>query len=102
VQTVTNTKPSIPTTYLPEYKLPVTNTTGKTETRYITILSETGNRTVPVVVPFGYTQPIVLPNTYYPATTVVEDNSVVGNIIGIFFLFFFGLIVFTIIRSIFF
>lgn len=101
VTATTKTKPSTPTTYLPEYRLPNTSG-GRTETRYVTIFSDGGNRTVPVVVPFGYTAPIVLPNTYYPTNTVVAENSVVGNILGVFFLCFFSLIMFIIIRSIFF
>ncbi len=99
-QAVTTTKPSVTTTYMPEYR--IGNTTGRTETRYVTIFSETGNRTVPVVVPFGYTAPIILPNSYYPTTTVVTDNFVVGNIIGVIFVLFFSFIVFITIRSIFF
>jgi hypothetical protein len=67
---------------MPEYKV-ANPTGGKTETRYVTIFSDSGTRTVPVVVPFGYTQPIVLPQTYYPATTtVVTGEWSIWNTIG--------------------
>lgn len=79
-QAVTKTKPSVTTTYLPEYRLP--NTTGRTETRYVTIFSDSGTRTVPVVVPFGHTQPIVLPQSYYPNTSVVVGEWSIWRTIG--------------------
>ena len=98
-QAVTTEKPKTPTTYLPEYKLP--NTTGKTETRYVTIFSDSGStRTVPVVVPFGYTQPIVLPQTYYPATTVTQEGSWVGTFLAIFIGLFFFVVISVIIGAI--
>lgn len=103
-QAVTKTKPSTTaTTYLPSYTLPITNTTGKTETRYVTIFSESGNRTVPVIVPFGYTAPIVLPSTYYPTTTVATDgSSILGSIFGAIFVVFICVFFIILVRSIFF
>lgn len=99
-QAVTTEKPKTPTTYLPEYKLP--NTTGKTETRYVTIFSDSGTRTVPVVVPFGYTQPIVLPQTYYPATTTVVTGewSIWGVIVNILSFLFVGFVILIIIGAV--
>lgn len=97
-QAVTTEKPKTPTTYMPEYRLP--NTTGKTETRYVTIFSETGTRTVPVIVPFGYTQQIVLPNTYYPATTTVVAGewsiwNTIGSVLTFVFIAFVILVIFA-------
>jgi cobalamin biosynthesis Mg chelatase CobN len=96
-QAVTTEKPKTPTTYMPEYKV-ANPTGGKTETKYVTIFSDSGTRTVPVIVPFGYTQQIVLPNTYYPAnTTVVASEwsvwTLVGRIIGFLFIVFVILVI---------
>lgn len=97
-QAVTTEKPKTPTTYLPEYKV-ANPTGGRTETKYVTIFSDSGTRTVPVVVPFGYTQPIVLPQTYYPATTTVVTGewSIWGVIVSTLSFLFVGFVILVII-----
>ena len=98
VETVTTKKPSSGTILQTPYTVPAPANT-KTETRYQTVFRDSGTVTIPIIVPVGYPQtPVVLPTTYYPATTVVTDGEwtiwgVIWNILSTCFVIFVILII---------